>query len=134
MDTPPIPNIPFTAWEQIVAVTLFVVFVLFLLWMLLRYMLTHFSKIVNSIDELVDKFLKATELRDERFVSSLDKRDTRFEGQTTLTLIELRAVQAKLDILNNTLTDHDAKTDQALADMRTAKANRAAKTVPRPGV
>jgi hypothetical protein len=94
-------------------------------------MLTHFGKIVDSIQVLVDKFLKDTEIRDERFVSSLDKRDTRFEGQTALTLIELRAVQAKLDILNNTLTDHDAKTDQALTDMRTAKAKRAAKTVPR---
>jgi hypothetical protein len=131
MGTAPIPTIPLTAWEQAVAVCLFILFGLFLVWLLLRYMLTHFGKIVDSIDKLVDKFLKATEFRDERFVESLDRRDTRFEGQTTLTLVELRAVQAKLDILNGTLIDHDAKTDQALADMRTAKAKRAAKTVPR---
>jgi uncharacterized membrane protein YvbJ len=133
MGTAPIPTFPLTAWEQAAIVCLFVVFVLFLMWLLLRYMLSHFSKIIDSVETLVDKFLMATENRDKRFVDSLDKRDELYEIRNAPTLVEIKALQVKVDILNNTLTDHDAKTDQALADMRIARQKRSkSETVPRP--
>jgi hypothetical protein len=133
MGAAPIPTFPLTAWEQAAIVCLFVVFVLFLMWLLLRYMLSHFSKIIDSVQMLVDKFLTATENREVRFVDSLDKRDEMYQTRNAPTLIEIRALQVKVDILNNTLTDHDAKTDQALADMRVARQKRSkSETVPRP--
>lgn len=97
-------------------------------------MLNHFKSITDAQEKIVERFMESADSRDIRFTQALDKRDAMFEGRNALTIAEIKTVQVKLDVMNNTLIDHDAKTDQALADMRAAKLKQSkSKTVPLSG-
>lgn len=122
MNTPLV--IPASAWQQYGIVCLFVVFCLYLLWMVFKYVFNHFRNITSSMDMIIDKFLTASELRDEKFIEAIQRSDNDASLRSDISVAAMGVVATKLDSLNTSFLVHDTRMEQALADMRTAISKR----------
>ena len=110
-----IPDIPATAWEQAVFVTLFVVFCLALVWGLLNW----FSKQQAQWQAFIDK-------RDTDWQGWMDRAEVRATAS-------MKGVTEALERIGEKLDQHDAKVDARIAAAKEVgeHASSARKTVPR---
>lgn len=127
------PTLPATAWEQAVFVSLFVIFTISVL-IILRNVLKDNAK---NMAEIAKQFQDSLKEQRQEFSQALRAERADFEDRNDKICQTLDSVKAAIDANTEKVTGLDAKFDQAMVDMRSARAKRKASderpTAPRTG-